>query len=322
MRHEPLLVDRVPVEAAAQVVVQPALGHFLQRVRRHLHGSSPQFGRRALQGGRPKKKIDDRGPGKLRRPAKSPPGRIMGLVEVLIAFLECFRRRLVQRGGCPAFGPDFPRRAVGRKTLQGGDHLVGAVEDFFALLRPVPGDCMEHRHKPRAPGPVVGWKIRAAKKRLPFGRQPHAHRPAAVAGGLLHIGHVHPVEIGPFLAIHLHGDEVAVEHRGDRQIFKRLVRHHVAPMAGRVADAEKNGLLLGLRLGQRRRAPGLPRHGIIRMLQEIGRFFAGEKVGHDVRGAVPADPISSHPKVNFDHGFHGLSRIINYLQIYGLSPRK
>ena len=44
MRHEPLLVDRVPVEAAAQMVVQPALGHFLQGVPRHLHGVGPKFG--------------------------------------------------------------------------------------------------------------------------------------------------------------------------------------------------------------------------------------------------------------------------------------
>ena len=55
------------------------------------------------------------------------------------------------------------------------------------------------------------------------------------------------VEVGPLLAVHLDADEVLVHQRRGRLVLERLALHHVAPVAGRVADAEQDRLLLRAR---------------------------------------------------------------------------
>ena len=52
---------------------------------------------------------------------------------------------------------------------------------------------------------------------------------------------VDPVHVGALLAIHLHVDEQPVHQRGGGRILEGLVRHHVAPVAGRIADGEQDG---------------------------------------------------------------------------------
>ena len=52
-------------------------------------------------------------------------------------------------------------------------------------------------------------------------------------------------------------------------VFKRFAFHHVAPMAGRVADAQENRLVLLARPGKGGRAPGIPVHRIVRVLEEV-----------------------------------------------------
>ena len=61
-----------------------------------------------------------------------------------------------------------------------------------------------------------------------------------------------------------------VEERGDLRILKAFVRHHMAPVAGGIPDAQKNGLLLPPRGFKRFRAPGVPVHGVLRVLEQIG----------------------------------------------------
>ena len=91
-------------------------------------------------------------------------------------------------------------------------------------------------------------KVGAAVKRLEVRRQPDAHRPAARPGRRLHERHVDAIDVGPLLAIDLDRHEVLVQHRGDRVVLERFVLHHVAPVARRVADGQKDRLVL-------RRAP-------------------------------------------------------------------
>src|SRR5437763_1465393 len=52
----------------------------------------------------------------------------------------------------------------------------------------------------------------------------------------------------------------------------------VAPMTGCIADREQDGLVLALGFGQRRRAPGLPMHGVAAMLQQIRAGFFAQAV--------------------------------------------
>jgi hypothetical protein len=80
-------------------------------------------------------------------------------------------------------------------------------------------------------------------------------------------------------------------------ILKRLAFHHVTPVAGRIADAQKNRFVFRARFGESFIAPREPIHGIVRMLQQVRRFFAGETIhfSKHKRGAVKA-------KV-FNHGW-------------------
>ena len=108
-------------------------------------------------------------------------------------------------------------------------------------------------------------------------------RPAAGAGRGLHEGHVNLVHVRPFLAIHLDADEMFVEIFCDALALERLAFHHVAPVAGRVADAEEDRLVLRARPGERLLAPREPVHGIVRVLEQIGRLLPREAVGVRVR---------------------------------------
>src|SRR5438874_9378287 len=58
------------------------------------------------------------------------------------------------------------------------------------------------------------------------------------------------------------------------------MRHHVTPMAGGIADRQKDQLVLRLGAGQRLRPPRIPIDGVILMLKQIGRRFASESIGH------------------------------------------
>ena len=63
--------------------------------------------------------------------------------------------------------------------------------------------------------------------------------------------------------------KLLVEHARDGFVLEALVLHHVAPVAGRVADGEKDRLVLALRRGERLLAPRVPVHRIVRMLLQV-----------------------------------------------------
>ncbi|MEL7168591.1 MAG: hypothetical protein AAGN64_04500 [Bacteroidota bacterium] len=79
-------------------------------------------------------------------------------------------------------------------------------------------------------------------------------------------GHVDLVHVGPLLAVHLHADECVVEQCGDLSVLERLVGHHVAPVARRVADGEEDGLALPVREREGVVAPRVPVHGVVGVL--------------------------------------------------------
>jgi hypothetical protein len=94
----------------------------------------------------------------------------------------------------------------------------------------------------------------------------YGHRPAALPGHRDDGVHVNAVQVRPFLPVHFHVDEMLVHESGRLRIFERFVRHHVAPMAGRVADAQQNRLVFFLRFGQRFLPPWIPVDRIVGVL--------------------------------------------------------
>ncbi len=165
--------------------------------------------------------------------------------------------------------PSSPRRSARARA-------AASVSDVGRLRAPCRARSRQTRAislristKPGRPQRDCRRKVRAAVERLQVGRQPDAHRPAARSGRRLHERHVDAIDVGPLLAIDLDRDEVLVQHRRDVGVLERLVLHHVAPVAGRVADREKDRLVLGARPRERLVAPRIPVDRIVRVLEQI-----------------------------------------------------
>ena len=92
--------------------------------------------------------------------------------------------------------------------------------------------------------------------------------------------HVEGVEIRAFLAVDLDVDEALVHQRRRLLVLERLVRHHVAPVAGGVADAQQNRLVFALCFLERIGSPGKPIDGVLGVLQQVRTGFPGEAIGH------------------------------------------
>ena len=115
-----------------------------------------------------------------------------------------------------------------------------------------------------------GREVGAAVEGHAVGVEEDGHRPAAVAGDRLHRLHVDRVDVGALLAVDLDVDEVLVHVGGGLGVLEGLALHHVAPVAGRVADREQDRPVLLARPRQRLRAPRVPVDRVVPVLEQVG----------------------------------------------------
>ncbi len=125
----------------------------------------------------------------------------------------------------------------------------------------------------------IGREIGTTEKRLEFGREPNRHGPSTAAGGGLHEEHVDTVDIGALFAVHLDGNEVAVQQFRDAFVFERFVRHDMAPVASGVTDGKEDGFIFEAGFVKSGLAPGQPIHRIMGVLPKVGAFLVDERVG-------------------------------------------
>ena len=90
--------------------------------------------------------------------------------------------------------------------------------------------------------------------------------------------HVDLVDVGPLLAVDLDVDEQLVHHRRGGFVLEALVRHDVAPVAGRIADREQDRLAGALGLRQRIGPPRPPSDRIVLVLQQVRTGFARQAI--------------------------------------------
>ena len=171
-------------------------------------------------------------------------------------------------------------RGAGRLQLReplheladGALHVVGLVA---VCLRDREQQAREAGHAVA----VLGRKVRATVERLAVRREEDRHRPAAVAGEHLHGVHVDVVDVRAFLAVDLDADEVLVHHPRDVGVLERLAFHDVAPVAGGVADAEQDRLVLAPGALERLGAPRVPVDRVVGVLAEIRARLVDQPVG-------------------------------------------
>ena len=260
MRDEPALVDRIARETAAEMVVDAALADVMKR---NIDGAEIA-GLAGAQAGAPQK-FEQCRLRKFRRAARAAIDRIDDAAELLCGVVEFggadrHPARLARR----AFEPLHQRRAV--------------LLDLLRLFAEQPRDLAQHIDKS---GPAVTrrWrKIRAAPDRLAAGRQKHGQRPAALLAEMMQRRHVDLVDVRPLFAIDLDVDEQLIHDARGGVILEALVRHHMAPMASRIADRQKDWLSRALGFRKRFRAPRPPFHRIVLVLQEVRARFAREPV--------------------------------------------
>ena len=71
-------------------------------------------------------------------------------------------------------------------------------------------------------------------------------------------------------------------------VLERLVRHHVAPVAGGVADREQDRLVLGARPRERLVAPRVPVDRVVGVLEQVRARLLGQAVHEATGGQGPA----------------------------------
>ena len=124
-------------------------------------------------------------------------------------------------------GGHFSRRggALGFVACQALDH--GAV------LGPQPLQPFQHTFEFRR------WQVQRRVHRIALGRDKHIERPTALTARAFGKLNQARVERGLKLTIHFHGNEMAVEKRGDVRVAVGLALHHMAPVAGEIADGDE-----------------------------------------------------------------------------------
>ena len=124
-------------------------------------------------------------------------------------------------------------------------------------------------------------EIRSPEEGRLVRRQEHRQRPAAAPLRQHRVRRlIDLIEIGPFLAVDLDVDEQVVHQRRDALVLERFVRHDVAPMAGGIADREKNRLVLAPGTCERLIAPWIPVDRITRVLKQVRARLPCQSIRH------------------------------------------
>jgi hypothetical protein len=205
------------------------------------------------------------GVGELRRAPDAPDRGVDG------------RRQLLARAReRPGTGAARARR--GRRRGDVARQVLGGAHGLLAARAPDLGEVGQELEQALAAEACLLREVRAREEGLAVGSQDDGHRPAARAGQGLRRPHVHVVDVGTLLAVDLDAHEVSVQEPRHLLVLEGLLLHHVAPVAGRVADREEDRLLLAARALERRGAPRIPVDGVLRVLEQVRARLEDEPV--------------------------------------------
>src|SRR5579862_10038204 len=86
---------------------------------------------------------------------------------------------------------------------------------------------------------------------------------------------------------------MSIQDLGDGVVLERFAFHHVAPMARRISDGQKNRLVVLLGSGECLFAPRIPVHGIAGVLQQVRALLPSQTIPHQECRAGPRPAISA-----------------------------
>ncbi len=254
--HRPGRVDAVAREAARELVVDAARGDLIERRARDVALAAQQ------------QELDHRGLRELRRRPEAAEALVVDRAQVLdgavqIRLADGLLARLEPAGAGELFA-----------------QAVGALADLLAVLLPGLRDRLQDLGPGRHAMTRLRGEVGAAVERDLLGREEDVERPAAATRHPLHGLHVERVDVRALLAVDLHADEVLVHHRRRRRVLEGLPLHHVAPVAGGVADRHEHRHVARGGVGERLLAPRPPVDRVLGVLEQVGRGLPREGVGH------------------------------------------
>ena len=275
VRDEPMIVHAIPGEATGELVVDAPAGHAVERDLDHLEQLAL-----ARDGIGVQQKLERAVGGEL----GSAPEAAVLRVEAVAEDLQGLPRRFAGGAGGGRAGSVFGHIDASLDVV--GDALAVGFE-LRAVLFPGLADAFAELAE--ADAAVLragnGRKVGSGKEGAQAGGEPDAHGPAALSvveggGG----GHVDLVEVGPLLAVNLDVHEQAVHDGGDGGVFEALAFHHMAPVAGGVADGEEDGAVLLAGELEGVWAPFVPVNGVVGVLLEVGAAGMEQAVGGAIGG--------------------------------------
>ena len=267
------------MEAAAELVAQPAVGHRLERAPGDEQRSRIAGGEMVAE-----QELDGHRLRELGRPAPAAVGRVERGLDRAGSGGQQVRRRVVDA------------RLEARLLDQPLDQPSTGRLDLGALLAPGAVDALEHLAERRHPVARLVRVVGAAVERTALGGQEDRHRPATATGHRLDRRHVDLVEVGALLAVDLDRHEPVVQVARRRLVLERLAFHHVAPVTGRVADRQEDRPVQQLRPGEGVGTPREPVDRVVRVLEEVGAGLPGEAICHAFDGTRTSSGAPRHQK--------------------------
>ncbi len=258
--HEPLAVGRVAVKAPADVVPDPAAAHRCECAVDHLDGVGVAGQACVLE--QEEQVVRAR---ELRRAAEAAKLGIVAGRKLAGGALGQVGRKLARSGGV-------------RGALEVADDLACRLEQHLAVGAPQLIDARYQLHHPGSSESAALGQVGGGVERPAVRGHQDRERPAAGPGQHLAHRHVDLVDVGSLLAVDLDRHEGTIHERSDLGVLERLVLHHVAPVAGGVADRKEDRLVLPSCRLECLFTPWVPVDGVVGMLEQVGALLAGEPV--------------------------------------------
>src|SRR5579862_1088206 len=266
----PLGVGRITMETTPNVIADSSQRHLLQGCQRHTEGELAKILRSRTSSRVVEEEVDRGMRRELRRAAESS----VLLIKVRGQRLYPVRKELLVEWRRRS------RRSPRDRFDQAVRELSGVLFDLRPFRFPEMGDLTADRQESGLLASILARKIGSGEDRLLVGRQENRHGPAAAPARKLNGRHVRLVHIGPLFPVDLDAHEGLVKDRCNIVPLEGLVLHNMAPVAARVADAEKDWLILGVSLRESLAPPGKPIHRIVLVLKQIGRRLARKAIRH------------------------------------------
>jgi hypothetical protein len=285
VRDRPVGVRAVAVEAAAEVVVEAAGGHRVERVA----GDVAVLAVAALHVVGADDGVDATRLRELRRAAEPAVVPVCGPGERA--------RRVVEWAVLAEVGSV---REVLQFSLRRAQPLLRAVLEVLTLGPPRVGDVVEQLEEPWLVPFRLLREVRPHEERLLVGCEERRQGPPTATADDLADLYVQCVDVRALLAVDFHRDEVLVQGLCDLLVGERLLLHHVTPVARRVADGEEDRDVAFSRALEGRLVPRLPVHWVVRVLPEVRarrlvESVAARRVRHNCLSVPRAGKSPRHP---------------------------